>query len=298
MDQHTSSTVPDRTITSAGIDYLTLTTVSRETKLRMMRYYNGIVVDDHRLGYEAKPGGAFGFYGSRTRHALYAHKDDRSMLQVTGKAAQRSVILVAPGDNCTRLDVQFTIYVGEENVQRYLSDQASRAAAPRVIRGKRPDVTQVLKNGSCQTVYIGSRKSEIFVRLYDKYAESKDDCFRGCVRLECEFKGATSKALWAYMAREGVGTMWLLRILLQVLEERGVDIAGIDIDRQDVKRPKPSPSKEERTIGWWASQVAPSVARISSERGWYTAFRVLFDKALTEWDKTAIMNALSVSWGD
>lgn len=289
---------PDRTIISAGIDWLTLTSVSRETKRGMSRYFEHILAADLQQGYKPVPGGMCGFYGKRTRHALLAEKGERTMLQVSGSAAQRVATLAKTGDNCTRLDVQLTIRVGEENVSKFIRAQDSRCARHRTIRGKRPDRSLVVKNGKAQTFYLGSRTSDVFVRIYDKFAESGDEAHRGAVRMEIEYKGKRAASLWSHLAAFTLTNMSLLQLLVQDLEERGLDVTGIDLERQDIVLPKPKPSKENVTWGWWASQVAPSVARSVAERGWYTAFSILFGHTLTEHDKTVIMNSVSLAWGN
>lgn len=293
-----ASGVRDCIVKSAGIDYVTLTSTSKETKREMRRYFEHILAEDLQLGYKPKSGGAYGFYGTRTRHALHGEKQDRTMLQVSGKRAQRAAMLARPGDSCSRLDVQVTIQVGEEHVQKYLREQDSRCASRRTIRGKRPDRSMVVKNGKVQTFYLGSRTSDLFVRCYDKFEESKEEEYRGCVRLEIEYKGKRAQALWACLAAYQLTNMSLLQLLLQDLSERGVDVSNVDLERQNVVLPKQETLKENRTWGWWAQQVAPSVAKSVAERGWYTAFSILFGQALTEFDKTSIMNALSLAWGN
>lgn len=264
----------------------------------MQRYFLRIARQDRQDGYETVKGGLYGFVGKKTRHALLGDKEDRSLLQVSGASAQNALVLCRNGDNCTRLDVQITLRVGQENVNWFLAQQERRLLAHPARHGKRPDVDARHKNGKVETVYSGSRKSDVFVRLYDKFAESRKEEHRGCVRFEVVFKGDASKALWAHLAEGDDGIMYLLRLLLHVLEQRGVDTSAIELQRQDIAIPRRQNTKENVTLGWWASQVAPSVARISAERGWQWCFHVLFGKACTEWDRTAIMNSFSIAWGN
>lgn len=293
-----ASRYADCIINSAGIDWLTLTSTNQQTKRAQQRYFEKILASDLQLGYKPVKGGHHGFYGIRTRHAMLASKDDRALLQVSGRRAQGAAILARPGDNCTRLDVQVTIRVGEENVASFLRYQEKRVGAYRTLRGKTPDRTLVLKNGKAQTLYVGSRTSDVFIRCYDKFAESGEEEYRGCVRLEVEYKGKASAALWACLAAYQLTNMSLLQYMVQSLSQRGFDVSMVELERQDIIVPKPETLKENRTWGWWASQVAPSVAKSVAERGWYTAFSILFGKTLTDWDKTAIMNSLSVAWGN
>jgi hypothetical protein len=288
----------DCIIKSAGIDWLTLTSSSPATKLKMMEYFSSVAEEDRKLGHSVVPGGNYGFYGKRARHALFAEKEDRAMLQVSGRRAQRSILLCREGDNATRIDVQITLFVGEENVSKVLEEWAEQAEHPGKINCHPREVTRVLKSGKTQTVYIGSRKSDFYVRLYDKYAESKESDWKGCVRLEVEIKGKASKALWSHLAEEGLGNMYLLQVLLWHLERCGLNLSMIDLCRQDILLPKREPLKEERSLIWLAGQVAPTVQRLCMSRGWIAAFSVLFAGALEDVDRSAIMRSLSRQWGN
>lgn len=288
----------DCIIKSAGVDWLTVTSVEQPSKAKLHAFFSEIVASDLKEGYQVTTGGAYGFYGHRCRHALFAEKQERAMLQVSGSRAQRSVMLADARDNCTRIDIQVTLYVGEDNVEEWLRMQETSLRNRQRGEGHAADQTTVAKNGRIQTVYSGSRKSDIFFRCYDKYSESGKEEYKGCVRMEVELKGKTSKALWRHIATEGLGTMYLLQTLLYLAEKRGLQVSCVDLDRQDIILPSKPRTKTEVTIGWFATQVAPSVARISAERGWIAAFAPLFHAALHEHDIHVIMSLLSRTWGN
>jgi DNA relaxase NicK len=264
----------------------------------MGRYFTEISEEDQQLGYSIVRQGRFGFIGKAARHAFFGEKDDRAMLVVSGSRAQRSILLARQGDNATRLDVQITMRVGEENVSKFLRYQATRALHGGCARGKPAEVTEVVKNRKHQTVYIGSRKSDVFVRLYDKFAESKDESHRGCIRMEVEFKGKASRALWAYLAREGFGTMYLLQCLLQTLERKGLDVSMVDLDRVDIVRPVLSKKKDDVALAWLAVQVAPVVKRLSASTGISLLQRILFEQCCNDQLQHAILQSVSVNFGN
>jgi hypothetical protein len=282
---------------AAGIDWLTLTSVSRETQKEMGRFFGSIVAEDLQLGYKVVPGGAYGFYGKRCRHALLAAKEDRQMLQVSGKRAQRSILLCRPGDNATRLDIQATVHLGGQSVHEFLEEQHARARSAPKGKGRPASVSAVVVDGKIQTLYIGKRSSDVFIRLYDKGAESGEPAYQGCVRFEVELKGKTSKALWTHIGETAQGTMYLLRVLVHLLEGKNIDTSPIEIPREAVEMPEKQTTAESVSLAWLATQVAPTVARLSPTLGWQTLFHVLFRGACSEYDRTAIMNAFSVVWG-
>ena len=288
----------DCIITSAGIDWLTLTSTNQDTKEEMQQCFRRASVAASQLGYETKPGGAWGFYGLRAEHALYGEKADRSMLVVSNEAAKQCVVLARKGDNATRLDVQITLRVGEQNVSKFLEHQFRCAAAGGERRGSPKPPKAVVTPDAYQTVYVGSRKSDIFIRCYDKFVESGDEAYRGCVRLEAEYKGKASQALWTHLAENNVGVMFLLQFLLQTLAAKGLDVDMVDLDRQDHIALKRQRHRDEVTVGWLGTQVAKAVQRVSRTRGWWVAFTAVFNECCNEEDKGAILHSLALQWGD
>ena len=288
----------DCIINGAGVDWITCSSTSPDSIRRYNREFGHLVADDHRDHYDVLPGGFHGYYGWRTRHAKLLRKEERTLFMVSGRAAQHASLLARSGDNCSRIDVQITLRLASCSVADYILAQHSNVREHRVLRGHKQRTELKIIDGESQTLYVGSRTSDVFIRIYDKYLESKDEAYKDCVRLEIEYKGKRSQAIWEALADGTLRGMSLLSMLLTDLSERGIDVEGIDIDRQDIRLPKPKTSKENVTLGWWARQVAPSVARHVAERGWYTAFSTLFHMCLTEWDRTLIMNSLSIQWGN
>lgn len=285
-------------VVSAGIDYLTLTSTNSHTQSRMRSFFQHVSNEDCKLGYKTVKGGAFGFYGQRSKHALLAQKDERSMLTVSGQQAQQTFRLMREGDNCTRLDIQATFHVKHGTVSEVLAQIACDARSAPSVRGIRPKVKNTDGDHGTETVYIGKRQSDIFIRCYDKYEESGKEEWKDCVRLEVEIKGKTSKALWNECSSKGYGPGYLLGVLRAILERRGIELSGIEWPTLPQAIPLKEITSLQRTRAWWAKQVAPSVARDVAEWGWYTALSILFDGCLTQFDRTAIMNALSVQWGN
>ena len=80
---------------------------------------------------------------------------------------------------CTRLDVQVTIDEPEEHDAERLYKKLHRKAKSIII-----------SPGAC-TVYVGSRRSDLFTRIYEKPVNGKR-----YLRCEFELKGKYSKAAW------------------------------------------------------------------------------------------------------
>jgi hypothetical protein len=289
---------PDCIITSCGVDWVTLTTTAKKSKVAFWRYFNHIAAEDLQAGYKLVNGGAYGFYGKRARHALIAEKEERMMLQVSGKRAQGAPTLCYQGDNCTRIDIQITFKVPDGDVSSWLFNAEKEAREHVRSRGKPPKVAMVVSNAKAETVYIGSRASEVFIRLYDKYAECEEEWARGCVRAEVEIKGNRAKALWAHLYVENAGTLYLLQCLLFILTQRGITLPRLYLPTEPIYPSKETNTKESVSLAWLATQVAPTVKRLTASMGWQTVMHTLFRGTLTDNDWSSIMNAWSLQWGD
>jgi Replication initiation factor len=281
----------------AGIDYIRITSPGRRRAGKMMGYFQRVVRNDQKLGYDVVRGGAFGFWGDKIRHALYAEKEEWSMLQVSGYEAKRALELAYEGTQATRIDIQATWQLEGQTASECLRE-AYEHACEQQNPGHRPRMVKLIEERhACQTVYIGSRASDIFIRIYDKFAESGKEEFKNSVRFEAEIKGRASKALWERIKQDNLNVRDLLSMLLGLLAERGVAVPEPDFDIQDMLLVQQRTTEPSRKLAWLASAVAPTVAALTATHGWSLLFSVLFDNACTEFDKRAIIRALSTCWG-
>ncbi len=53
----------------------------------------------------------------------------------------------------------------------------------------------VVKNNEVETFYLGSMNSDSFIRVYDKYKESGDEAYKGCVRIEKQINNTNQTLL-------------------------------------------------------------------------------------------------------
>jgi hypothetical protein len=260
----------------------------------MGELYDRAAEEDYKLGFKEKKTWVLGFYGRKARHAFYGEREGLWMLQLSHDAAQPGLLLAGHGGHATRLDIQVTVRLVPKMVPTFLEAVETLAQVPNGGRGAQPDVVGVRKNSEFQTVYIGSRKSDTFLRCYDKFKESKEEVYLDCVRLECELKGKMAEAVWGQLSKVDNPGATSIGILLYLLERRNISTSWIPTDWSYV-RPEPrQKTKEEATVGWLATQVAPSVRQHVSEWGFFKSFHALYANCLTEAEFTAIMNAWSV----
>lgn len=252
-----------------SVDWITLTTYDRMV-------FNGLVelcesyvdyntsTSQKRMQYSGIGGQGF-FFGAGKQRG-----DDHYMLVLSGIQAAILVPTLATSmfarlASCTRIDVQLTLPVIEgarktgelaHEIRRGLSEGVGRV-------GKRPSVA-VWDNetGTGDTIYIGSRSSDKFVRIYDKFGDGIQ-----FLRYEGEFKRGVADRIWTeFCDNESALSNWLASTIVQpirelrefseiveVIEARKTSDVWIEVEPKD----------DERTLRWLRKQVTPAAVRLS-----------------------------------
>lgn len=121
------------------------------------------------------------------------------------------------------------------------------------------------KNDGGQTLYIGSRTSNIFLRIYDKGAElHTDDVW---VRVELELKAGKAREFANLIANDGSSTaiQRMRGVLRTVVDFPGKVWSGI-VGDEDVKLTD-STKKRTDTAAWLLELVAPAMGKYMARTG-------------------------------
>ncbi len=170
--------------------------------------------------------------------------------------AEKTVMLfahiAAVDANVTRFDVYFDDYERViEPQQLYAQLTSFEVCVPRfqsITQYRSAELTPSGATATGDTIYIGSRQSDKFIRVYDKLAESQGE--RDCVRWEAQYrrKIAHHAFMWAFQEMgEGDDFGAILHPLLKRLLCKDLDF-----------RVNPDPASCDRPQHWatrW--QVAP-----------------------------------------
>lgn len=118
-----------------------------------------------------------------------------------------------------------------------------------------------------QTLYLGHRSDDIFVRLYNKHAESPDGYPDGAWRWEAELKGETARQRWPDFQENwptSDATVTLVSDYVQRLGGLAPFTAGYHYTAWKAPQPRREP---ERAMRWLSSQVRESIAHL---KAWYS----------------------------
>lgn len=175
-----------------GIDYFTATQKQDETWLREAAFKTAAVkaATETQGGEQVERWAWLGYRGWKRGSIRYGSRYDGSMVQCSGTASDRLASLVATeGTHIARLDIQATAWFDGPNFS--LAEHAAAAAwAAREsgVTSRTLKLSYINGMGDGDTLYVGSRNSEVFFRMYDKDHESKKPEYQYAWRFEIEYK--------------------------------------------------------------------------------------------------------------
>ncbi|GAH01447.1 unnamed protein product, partial [marine sediment metagenome] len=111
-----------------------------------------------------------------------------TIINVSGNLSQKLLPTLRALENwyATRIDLQITIdacVMGDDSLSMLRDDCATKN-------------TTLIESIENDTLYLGSRSSEVFLRLYEKILENKK-----YLRLEFELKGQRARTCWAAITK-------------------------------------------------------------------------------------------------
>jgi hypothetical protein len=254
---------------SAGIDYLTITVQSKESRQDLYeRAVSGIKTN----GGDAtiKSWTFKGYKGLRCEGLSWGTREDSDICMLSGyDAASAWEVFLPVAENISRLDLQVTttLTVPWPGLTTLYYDWLTENK--RDLSFKKFILLTGSDDGS--TLYIGSRLSDQFGRIYDKGVESKLDTPPGKVwRFEVEFKnaraGRVAEQLRSYIGTERVSStavgdrilsttkVWFGSRECPVLWESASQPMLLDVVARI--------TSDDVLLNWLSSQVRPSVRRL------------------------------------
>jgi hypothetical protein len=176
-------------IVAAGVDWITLTSPRDGRDLQLLVAADAILEHEEQAGNKLSRIHWQRYDLRKCGGASAGLRDDGALVRLSGETARthwRSFIPYAR--TVTRIDVQSTVRpapprpdLGAVHLAEALAWAEGRERSPRITyHGSKHGV---------ECVYLGSRTSEAFGRVYDKFRESNDPALIGTWRYEVEAKG-------------------------------------------------------------------------------------------------------------
>jgi len=207
-----------------------------------------------------------GYKGVQCGKIFIGESEQGILIVATGAAAVRAYEhLYIPEMHVSRLDIQVTIWNPlDGDATGVLSEQNARDHKKRGGKGNNRQIKHIADDEGGYTLYIGSRASTSFLRLYNKDTESKQEYYKGAWRYEVEMHNAlaTQVAQALNGAKESLEASIVSTVALYC-RNRGLYLSWGGDASLNVLRPLPSEETDDiRSLRWLSSQVRPTVQRL------------------------------------
>jgi DNA relaxase NicK len=257
-----------------GIDWLSATLHAGHS-LSGKTYSTAMDFLEHQqsLGNTPKEAVLLGYKGVICGKCFVGERDDGILLRGTGGVSTSFFEAIATADlHVSRLDLQVTVWLtgSEGHVGRIARNDAAyfRHSHPKEAKRR---ITTIESEDGGYTLYIGSKSSEHYCRLYDKEAESSNEYYKGAWRYEVELHNDAATTAARYLLGNSLQLETITASTVrQYYQARGVQVPWYTQEELNALRPAAVlESDDARSLKWLAQQVKPTVARLM--RNGYTA---------------------------
>lgn len=186
-------------ILDSAVDWLTVTAKRGATADSLIALGDGLLHESITQGNRLFLFKSMGYHGRKAGGVSVGRRHDGGILTLSsGAAALSAEPLLGGAYHVTRLDLQTTVFDESQNASR--GEIAYHLMQDRPKTAGRPLSASLRLNSSGgQTLYLGSSKSDVLGRLYDKGVESKAAEAGACWRYEVQYRRrpaeATARAL-------------------------------------------------------------------------------------------------------
>lgn len=265
------TTVPEE----CRLDWLTVTCHKPERRLPFVNLSRELLKLSESQGGLARPWHWKRYRGAHAGGVTWGTRDDSDILQLSGPYADEWFDTVwTNADNCTRVDLAVTVKIGDGIGELLRSHEAEAIEAKRA-KGTGPNVSLIGSEGVPATLYLGTRVSDLFARIYDKGLESGEGDYSGYLRYELEIKGdpALSACTWLHSA--GDRPSRIRNALFQHLTRRGIQPRFSCVGEPvRIKAVRPRSDTTTR-LAWLSSTVRPTTQALIAKGLWREVFDAL-----------------------
>lgn len=250
---------PSTKTIEASVDWLTITYRDAKARTEAQERMAARMLRKAADGFKETAWSSYGFDGWSVGGLSYGTRPDCDMIRLSGPDAQEHwKAFYELGGNVTRYDVAVTIWLqravvglGSREFERLNSSVDTDTLHRRY--------SHVQSTGGGNTLYVGSRSSRWFGRLYDKGVESGSERAGICWRYEVEAKEDAAKSLSADIARSSMGATDIARFVARWFGDRRIAVLFPDDGTGSAIALPRRITDVERKLHWLGEQVSPSV---------------------------------------
>jgi DNA relaxase NicK len=259
-------------VTGASVDWITCTSATKGARERLWYVGNCMLHRAKLEGEDTTTWKANGYSGWACGSVSLGARKDGCILRVSGKqAGDEWLECFRASENCSRLDLAVDCQLNSPVTA--LSRQIYRDAGHMPsVNGRKPMRSLIVSGDGGSTVYIGSRASEQYGRVYDKGIEQKVCQAGSWWRWEVELKGSHAMARAKQLESTDDRGVLLMALVASWFRARaGHSFTSTEVPLK-IFFAVTLPS-DDRKLRWLAHDVRPTVEKLVRRVG---RERVLF----------------------
>lgn len=249
-------------IVSKGSDWITMTATDTPGGNALVVMYNGL---REKLGQKDEPEKKWSGLGYRGTQFLGVkcgvRKEDETILILAGDVAENVVGLdLSDSIKVTRLDFQVTVELSEPD--SFYAQRCYTTLEDLQILGGKKRYLKLIKSLTGTTLNVGSRKSSIMLRLYDKSGDLGSPYLGHLWRYEVEFKKDAAIHAYKMFHVKQFDEEYLASVVFNEFNIRGLPpkfTAGTRVNAIEVGS---RISTIEGQLSWLRRCVAPVVVQL------------------------------------
>lgn len=256
------------TILDSAVDWLTVTAKRGSAADLLIARAQCLLHQAESAGNRVFPFKANGYHGWRSEGITYGRRKDGALCSISsGGAALNWPEVLEASDHVTRVDLQITC--ADSSVNAHRAEIAYHLMQDNHKRAGRPISASLRLNSSGgQTLYLGSKQSDVMGRVYDKGVEKKFAQAGACWRYEIQYRREPAeRTIDAINQSEDVNSL-IASLVTTYFSARGLscpevvgDKAGVDAITKGYYLSKRE-SDESRSLRWLSTFVASTVKRL------------------------------------
>lgn len=256
------------TVIEANIDWLTVTAKRGPAADSLNARAHELLHQSMSAGNYLQTFRSHGYRGEKAGKVSHGRRHDGSILTLTSREAARNAIPLLGGDNhVTRLDLQITAADDSAYIAR--AQDTYDALQRGVKKEGRPISSELRRNsGGGNTLYLGSRQSDVFARLYDKGVEAKVAKPGECWRYEVQYRRKPAQFVAGEISKSKAAHDSIAALVTDYFSNHGLlvpqterDWASLELQLKD-DLSKREPSDQDRKLRWLSANVARTVERL------------------------------------
>lgn len=257
----------------ADVDWVTVTSGDGDLRIAMFEEAQRVLPNLKELGFVAKPWSFKGYKGWMCGGFRWGTRDDSDICMLSGEVARMNFgVFLGLCENISRIDLAMTVTLVEPVVDVAFAAYQHLGGPMFGEASCKRKLTYITNTNGGQTLYVGSRASDQYGRLYDKGAEQRDgieaDVALGQIwRYEVEFKKYRAKRIGEQLRKDVQNDCNVHNRIGATVHKwfvaRGVPvIASRYEDKPFLTDVSATITDDEKTIQWLSTQVSPSVSRL------------------------------------